>query len=124
MGTQRKIKETYHYSDRIVLSTFGLIENKKNIETTLFALPEIVKKHPSLIYLIIGKTHPEVIKTKGKNTVKLATIVTDLYLEDNVVFINEYVELKQLLEYLTLSDIYLFSSKDPNQAVSGTLLTP
>jgi hypothetical protein len=50
--------------------------------------------------------------------------VTDLYLEDNVVFINEYVELKQLLEYLTLSDIYLFSSKDPNQAVSGTLLTP
>jgi hypothetical protein len=46
--------------------------------------------------------------------------VTDLYLEDNVVFINEYVELKQLLEYLTLSDIYLFSSKDPNQAVSGT----
>jgi hypothetical protein len=50
--------------------------------------------------------------------------VTELYLEDNVVFINEYVELKQLLEYLTLSDIYLFSSKDPNQAVSGTLLTP
>jgi hypothetical protein len=49
--------------------------------------------------------------------------VTELYLED-VVFINEYVELKQLLEYLTLSDIYLFSSKDPNQAVSGTLLTP
>jgi hypothetical protein len=47
--------------------------------------------------------------------------VTELYLED-VVFINEYVELKQLLEYLTLSDIYLFSSKDPNQAVSGTLL--
>jgi hypothetical protein len=49
--------------------------------------------------------------------------VTDLYLEDNVVFINEYVELKQLLEYLTLSDIYLFSSKDPNQAVSE-LFTP
>ena len=39
----------------------------------------------------------------------------------NVLFINEYLELKQLLEYLTLSDIYLFTSKDPNQAVSGTL---
>jgi hypothetical protein len=52
-----------------VLSTFGLISENKNIETTLFALPEIVKKHPSLIYLII-ETHPEVIKTKGKNTVK------------------------------------------------------
>jgi hypothetical protein len=49
-----------------------LISENKNIETTLFALPEIVKKHPSLIYLIIEKTHPEV-KTKGKNT-ELATL--------------------------------------------------
>jgi hypothetical protein len=53
MGTQR-LKETYHYSDRIVIH-FGLISENKNIETTLFALPEIEKKHPSLIYLIIGK---------------------------------------------------------------------
>jgi glycosyltransferase involved in cell wall biosynthesis len=101
-----------------------LISENKNIETTLFALPEIVKKHPSLIYLIIGKTHPEVIKNEGKNTVKTGYNCDRPFLEDNVVFINEYVELKQLLEYLTLSDIYLFSSKDPNQAVSGTLLTP
>jgi glycosyltransferase involved in cell wall biosynthesis len=52
-------------------------------------------------------------KTKGKNTVKNGYNCDRTYLEDNVVFINEYVELKQLLEYLTLSDIYLFSSKDP-----------
>jgi glycosyltransferase involved in cell wall biosynthesis len=119
---KEKLKASYHYSDRIVLSTFGLISQNKNIETTLFALPEVVKKHPSLLYLIIGKTHPEIIKNEGeKYRKKLATIVGDLHLEDNVVFINEYVELRQLLEYLTLSDIYLFSSKDPNQSVSGTL---
>jgi hypothetical protein len=47
-------------------------------------------------------------------------IVQEYQLENNVIFINEFLELKQLLEYLTLSDIYLFSSKDPNQAVSGT----
>jgi glycosyltransferase involved in cell wall biosynthesis len=118
---KEKLKDSYKYSDRIVLSTFGLISENKNIETTLFALPEIIKKHPSLLYLIIGKTHPEIIKNEGeKYRKKLAAIVDELYLQDNVVFINEYVELKQLLEYLTLSDIYLFSSKDPNQAVSGT----
>jgi glycosyltransferase involved in cell wall biosynthesis len=118
---KEKLKETYHYSDRIVLSTFGLISENKILKRH-YSLYQIVKKHPSL-HLIIGKTHPEVIKTRKKKYRK-GTIVTDLYLEDNVVFINEYVELKQLLEYLTLSDIYLFSSKDPNQAVSGTLLTP
>jgi hypothetical protein len=54
-----------------------LISENKNIETTLFALPEIVKKHPSLIYFN-WKTHPEVIKTKGKNTVKKNWLQKDL----------------------------------------------
>jgi hypothetical protein len=49
-------------------------------------------------------------------------IVQALRLENNVVFINEYLDQKQLLEYLSLSDIYLFTSKDPHQAVSGTLV--
>jgi glycosyltransferase involved in cell wall biosynthesis len=115
------LKNKYHYSDKIVMSNFGLISENKSIETVLQALPQIVAKHPEVIYMIIGKTHPEIIKREGeKYRYKLMDIVEELHLEDNVIFINEYLELKQLLEYLTLSDIYLFSSKDPNQAVSGT----
>lgn len=115
------LKNKYHYSDKIVMSNFGLISENKGIETILYALPEIIAKHPEVIYMVIGKTHPEIIKREGeKYRNKLMDIVQELQLENNVIFINEYLELKQLLEYLTLSDIYLFSSKDPNQAVSGT----
>ena len=115
------LKNKYFYGDKVVMSTFGLISENKNIETVLYALPEVVAKHPEVIYMVIGKTHPEIIKREGeKYRNMLMGIVENLHLEKNVVFINEYLELKQLLEYLTLSDIYLFSSKDPNQAVSGT----
>ena len=115
------LKKKYNYSDKIVMSTFGLISENKNIETVLQALPEIVSQHPEVIYMIIGKTHPEIIKREGeKYRNKLLDIVHENQLENNVIFINEFLELKQLLEYLTMSDIYLFSSKDPNQAVSGT----
>ena len=115
------LKNKHHYSDKIVMSTFGLISENKSVETVLYALPEIVARHPEVIYMVIGKTHPEIIKREGeKYRSKLADIVSELQLKNNVVFINEYLELKQLLEYLTLSDVYLFSSKDPNQAVSGT----
>ena len=118
---KEKLKHKYHFSSKIVLSTFGLISENKNIESVLHALPEIVSKHPEVIYLVIGKTHPEIIKREGeKYRGKLEDLVHKLNLENNVVFINEYLELWQLLEYLTLSEIYLFSSKDPNQAVSGT----
>lgn len=118
---KEKLKNKYNYTDRIVLSTFGLISENKSIETILNALPEIVEKYPEVIYLVIGKTHPEVIKSEGEvYRNKLINSVKELHLENNVVFIDKYLELKQLLEYLTLSEIYLFSSKDRNQAVSGT----
>lgn len=115
------LKTKYDFSNKIVMSTFGLISENKGIETVLRALPEIVKKHPQVIYLVIGKTHPEIINREGeKYRDSLYTIVQELHLENNVIFINEYLQLCQLLEFLTLSDIYLFSSKDPNQTVSGT----
>ena len=73
--------------------------------------------------MVIGKTHPEIIKREGeKYRNMLEDFVIEYHLENNVIFINEYLDLKQLLEYLTLSDIYLLSSKDPNQAVSGTFV--
>ena len=119
---QKKIlKNRYGFKDKIVLSTFGLISGNKGIETVLHALPEIVAHHPEVIYLIIGKTHPEILKREGeKYRHSLQSIVKDLHLDNNVIFINEYLKLQQLLEFLTLSEIYLFSSKDPNQTVSGT----
>ena len=121
-STKQTLKNKYGFTDNHVLSTFGLISENKSIETVLYALPEIVKKHQNVVYLVIGKTHPEIIKKEGEQyREKLQSIVNEYQLNNNVIFINEYLELKYLLEYLALSDIYLFTSKDPNQAVSGTL---
>ena len=115
-------KSRIHLSDRIVLSTFGLLNEGKSIETALEAMPEIIKHFPNVIYLIIGKTHPEVMKRDGeKYRNSLYKKIYDLKLQDNVRFINRYLSLQELMEYLQRTDIYLFTSKDPNQAVSGTL---
>ncbi len=118
-----RVKRNHEYKNKIVLSTFGLISENKNIEKALFALKDVVKIHPDIVYMVIGKTHPEVIKKEGEKYRRfLLKITQELGLQKHVVFINEYLDLKKLLEYLILSDIYLFTSKDPNQAVSGTLV--
>jgi len=99
----------------------GLLGSGKNIETTLEALPKIIEKNPDIIFLILGKTHPGVIKKEGEKYREfLKSKIHKLRLESHVRFINEYLPLDELLEYLQLSDIYLFTSKDRNQAVSGT----
>lgn len=115
------LKKKYDIGERTVLSTFGLLSSGKSIETTLDALPEIAKTTPDVLFLIIGKTHPTVVLHEGeKYRESLEQKIQDLNLENNVRFVNEYLPLDTLLEYLQLTDIYLFTSKDPNQAVSGT----
>lgn len=118
---KRKIKARFDLEKRTVLSTFGLLGPGKSIETALKALPQIIEFEPSILYLIIGKTHPNLIKN-GKDEYGdfLKRQVKVLNLEKHVIFVEKYVELPDLLRLLQASDIYLFTSKDPNQAVSGT----
>ncbi|MFV8377033.1 glycosyltransferase [Flavobacterium sp. LB1P62] len=118
---QALLKEKYKLTGRNVLSTFGLLGSGKSIETTLDALPSIIKVNNDVLFLIIGKTHPSVAKEEGeKYRLMLEAKIGDLKLQNHVQFLNRYLSLSDLLEYLQLTDIYLFTSKDPNQAVSGT----
>ena len=115
------LKEKYNLVGKKVLSTFGLLSTGKSIETTLDALPLIVKEHPEVLFLIIGKTHPTILKLEGeKYRNSLEAKIEKLQLQRNVQFVNQFLPLPELLEYLQLTDVYLFTSKDPNQAVSGT----
>jgi len=115
------LKEKYGLKNRKILSTFGLLSSGKGIETTLDALPAIIKSNPDILFLIIGKTHPAVVKQEGEQyRDMLSAKIAALNLQQHVKFINRYLSLSDLLEYLQLTDIYLFTSKDPNQAVSGT----
>lgn len=115
------LKKKYNLSGRKVLTTFGLLSSGKGIETTLNALPSIVGEDPTVIFLVIGKTHPSVIRSEGEAYRQmLEKRVTELGMTDYVRFINYFLPLEELLEYLQLTDVYLFTSRDPSQAVSGT----
>ncbi len=115
------LKDKYKLTGKKVLSTFGLLSSGKSIETTLESLPAIVKVNPDVQFLIIGKTHPSVVTQEGEKYREMLTAkVDELQLQPYVQFINNFLPLPDLLEYLQLTDIYLFTSKDPNQAVSGT----
>ncbi len=108
--------------DHIVLSTFGLLSRGKGIEYVLHALPKVIKKYPNVLYLILGKTHPVIRRKEGENyRTELAQLITKLGLKKNVRFYDQYFNLPDLFEFLRATDIYISTSTDPNQSVSGTL---
>ena len=121
--SEKFLKKKYGLSGRMVLTTFGLLSSGKSIETTLEALPAIIEQYPDTIFLAIGKTHPEVVKSEGEKYREMLEQLVEKYaLQNNVRFINKFLALPELLEYLQLTDIYLFTTNDPNQAVSGTFV--
>jgi glycosyltransferase involved in cell wall biosynthesis len=105
------LKNKYQLEGKKILTTFGLLSSGKSIETTLQGLPAIIESNPDVMFLIIGKTHPSVVKHEGEKYRKmLEAKVEELQLQQHVRFINHFVPLHELLEYLQLTDIYLFTS--------------
>ncbi|MBX2981438.1 MAG: glycosyltransferase [Flavobacteriales bacterium] len=118
---KQRMKEKHGLQGRRVLSTFGLLSANKDIEMALDALVSIKERVPNVLYLVLGRTHPEVVQQEGEQYREmLLRKVDELGLQDHVRFVDRYLELDELLDYLQLTDVYLFTSKDPQQAVSGT----
>lgn len=116
------LKNKYGLRNRRVLSTFGFLDPKKSIETTLEALPQIVKTSPDVIFLVLGKTNANTLQEEGeKYRTYLESKVAELKLQDHVRFVNYHLPLNNLLEYLQLTDIYLFTSIDSTRVVNETI---
>lgn len=117
-----KAKSALGLKGKTVLSTFGLINKGKGIENAISAMSLVAKDHPNIIYLVIGATHPTVLKNEGESYRSSLEELTKKYdLQNNVRFINKYLDYKELVEYLKATDIYLAPQVDFNQAFSGTL---
>jgi len=116
------IKEELGLKDKIVLSTFGLLSRGKGVEYVIKALPDIIKKHPNFLYLVIGETHPQVRKQEGERyRLRLLRLVKKLGLINNVKFYNKYLTLQEIIKYLQATDIYINATLDPDQITSGTV---
>jgi glycosyltransferase involved in cell wall biosynthesis len=108
--------------DRIILGNINLLSENKGIDYTVEAVAEIAKKYPQVLYLIIGQTHPNILKTEGeKYRNKLKQKINKLGIQKNIKFVNRYISLEELVEYLKVIDFYVTPYLDPQQSCSGAL---
>lgn len=116
------LKRSYGFAGRKVITTFGLIGPSKGLEIGIKAVKELVGKHPEILYIIAGKTHPVLQKREGERYREmLIKLCADLQIEQNVRFVDHYLDIGELGDYLYMSDVYLSPYPNRDQAVSGTL---
>lgn len=115
-------KASFGVANRMVISTFGLINRGKGLEYAIVAMREIVKRHPEALYLILGQTHPVIRRNEGETyRESLQASIVEFGLENNVKLVDHYLEFDELVNYLQATDIYLTPYLNPVQIVSGTL---
>ncbi|TVR74174.1 MAG: glycosyltransferase [Marinilabiliales bacterium] len=120
--SRKKAKERFGLEERKVLLTFGLLGRSKGVETVINALPAIVEKHPDVLYIVLGATHPSVLRHTGEEYRNfLRRIVKTKGLEKHVYFNNEFVAEDRLFEYLSATDVYITPYPNEAQITSGTL---
>jgi len=120
--TPEKCRAEFKIEDRKVLFTFGFLGRNKGIETVIKALPGIVKKYPETLYIVLGKTHPNVIRESGEEyRISLMRMAKNLNVEKNVVFLNTFLDEQDLFKYLYACDIYITPYLNEAQITSGTL---
>ncbi len=115
-------KAQFGVEGRMVLLTFGLIGPGKGIEYAIEALPEIVKRHPNVVYLVLGATHPHLVAREGESyRLGLERLAEDRGVKEHVIFYNRFVSLDDLKEFIGATDIYLTPYLNEAQITSGTL---
>ncbi|HEX8486046.1 glycosyltransferase family 4 protein [Sphingomonas sp.] len=116
------MKDRFGWEGREVVLTFGLLAPNKGIETIIAALPALAERHPNLLYVVLGATHPNLVARHGEAyRDSLKALAVEKGVADNVAFIDEFVEYDALIDYLQAADIYATPYTNPAQITSGTL---
>ncbi|MEQ8174314.1 MAG: glycosyltransferase family 4 protein [Syntrophomonadaceae bacterium] len=116
------LKALYGLQGNKIITTFGLIGPGKGLENGIRAIARILPRHPHIHYLIVGQTHPMLLKREGESYRNmLEGLIAELNLKGHVSFVNRFLSLDELGDYLSMSDIYLSPYPNMNQAVSGTM---
>jgi hypothetical protein len=118
----QRYKAQFEMEGRELLLTLGLINPGKGIEYALQALPPVVQHYPDLCYIILGATHPNIVREQGESyRLGLQRLSRDLGLEKNVLFASRFVKAPELCEFLKAADIYITPYVNREQITSGTL---
>jgi len=110
------------FSGRTVILTFGLLSPNKGIEVMIDAMPLILASRPDATYVVLGATHPNLVRDHGEAyRDSLVARVKDLGIEEHVVFLDQFVDRPTLLDFISMSDIYVTPYLNQAQMTSGTL---
>lgn len=115
-------KDQFGVAGNTVLLTFGLLSANKGIEHVITALPHILAKHPNVVYIVLGATHPHVKRHEGEiYRLMLQRLAQEQGVEKHVIFYDQFVSIEELVEFIGSADIYITPYLNPAQIVSGTL---
>ena len=110
------------FEGKSVILTFGLLSPNKGIEVMIDAMPSILESRADSVYVVLGATHPNLVREQGEAyRDRLMRRVRELGVDEHVLFLDRFVDLPTLLEFISMCDVYVTPYLNEAQMTSGTL---
>ena len=110
------------FGGRPVILTFGLLSPNKGIDVMIDAMPAVLRAAPDAVYVVLGATHPNLVRSQGEAyRESLAARARARGVENHVVFLDRFVDLPMLLDFISMCDVYVTPYLNEAQMTSGTL---
>ena len=115
-------KSRLGFTGKSTILTFGLLSKNKGIEIMIDAMPEILRRKPDAVYVVLGATHPNLVRNEGEAyRESLVARVQARGVEKHVVFLDRFVDTPTLLDFISMCDVYVTPYLNESQMTSGTL---
>lgn len=104
-----ELRQELKLSHKKILLTITRLVSRKGVDTVIKAMPEIMRSHPDVVYLIVGD---------GPHKVHLEQLVEEMELQQAVRFIGK-IPYEELIRYYNLCDVFVMPSKTELPDVEG-----
>ncbi len=99
------IKKELELDSKKIMISVGRLVKRKGFDKVIEAMPEVIKKFPNLIYLIIGK---------GEYKKELEKLAENLQVRGNIIILEDIAD-SHLPCYYALADIFIMPSRIEKQ---------
>lgn len=117
-----KLRKRLNIKNSPIISSHGLIHNKKGLIETLNAIAILKKDYPNILYIGVNALNIDNSTSAGTYEEMKETIIKK-GLDDNVIIVTEFLELVEVIKLLQISDMIVLPYPELKEGASGAVRT-
>lgn len=117
---KEKLRQKLEINHTPIIASHGLIHENKGLLETIDALKILKNDYPEILFLSINAVNTD-NSTSSAVFNQMKEKVTENNLEDNVIFVSDFIEKQEIIKLLHIADLIVLPYSDLQEGASGAV---